>query len=169
MAKLTEATTKKLVSALLVFILWLLVTWSLQWQDVLVGIIFTVLVSLLVGRLLPERPVRLINPVRWLWLILYIPYFLYYCVVANLDVAYRVLHPNMPIRPGIVKVRTGLKTDLAKTFLANSITLTPGTLTVDIVDQDFYIHWINVQGEDAEEHTRIIIGKFEPFLRKIFE
>jgi len=169
MKQLSEATMKKLASASLVFVLWLLVTWSLEWQDLLIGVVFTVLVSLLAGNLLPERPTRLISPVRWFWLALYIPYFLYYCVKANLDVAYRVLHPEMPIRPGIVKVKTELKTDLAKTFLANSITLTPGTLTVDIVGQVFYIHWINIQGEDAEEQTQIIIRRFEPFLRKIFE
>ncbi|HUW58752.1 MAG TPA: Na+/H+ antiporter subunit E [Planctomycetota bacterium] len=169
MKRFSEAAAKKIVDAILVFLLWLLITWSLQWQDVLVGVVFTVLVSFLAGNILPMRPSRLIDPRRLFWLLVYIPYFLYYCVKANLDVAYRVLHPEMPIRPGIVKVRTGLKTDLAKTFLANSITLTPGTLTVDIVDQDFYVHWIYIKGEDVEEHTRIIIDKFEPLLRKIFE
>ena len=48
-------------------------------------------------------------------------------VIANIDVAYRVIHPNMPIKPGIVLIKTGLKQDIAKMILANSITLTPGT------------------------------------------
>ena len=52
--------------------------------------------------------------------------FIWECIKANLDVAYRVLHPAMPIRPGIVKVKTTLKSELAKTLLANSITMTPG-------------------------------------------
>jgi len=160
---------KRLIGGILAFVLWLLVTWSLVWQDVLVGLVFSVLVGLLAGNLLPPQPVKLISPRRWFWMLVYLPYFLYYCVKANLDVAYRVLHPEMPIRPGIVKVKTGLKSDLGKTFLANSITLTPGTLTVDIVDQVFYVHWIYITGEDPEEHTRIIISKFEPLLRKIFE
>ena len=98
----------------------------------------------------------------------YIPYFLYYCIRANFDVAYRVIHPDLPIRPGIVKVQTRLKSDLAKTFLANSITLTPGTLTVDIQEQTFYVHWINVP-EKPEEWTRLIIQRFEPLLAEIFE
>jgi multicomponent Na+:H+ antiporter subunit E len=75
----------------------------------------------------------------------------------------------MPIRPGIVKVKTTLKTDLAKTFLASSITLTPGTLVVDIDGQNLYVHWICVEGEDPEEHTRQIVEAFEPFVRRIFE
>ena len=94
---------------------------------------------------------------------------LYLCVRSNLDVAYRVLHPDMPIRPGIVKVRTTLKSEIAKTFLANSITLTPGTLSVDIDGQDLYVHWINVRGEDPEEHTAEIVKPFEGLLRRIFE
>ncbi len=89
---------------------------------------------------------------------------------ANLDVVYRVVHPLMPIHPGIVKVRTTLKTDTARTVLANSITLTPGTMTVDITDEGYlYIHWINVQETDIEKATAAIVARFEEFLEKIFE
>ena len=160
---------KRLVSGILVFVIWMLLDWSLKWQDVAAGVVFSVVVSLLAGNILPPNPLKLIDPRRWLLLAVYVPYFLYYCIKANLDVAYLVLHPDMPIRPGIVKVRTGLKSDLAKTFLASSITLTPGTLVVDIDGQDLYIHWIHVEGEDAEEHTRQIVAPFEPFIRRIFE
>ena len=68
-----------------------------------------------------------------------------------------------------MKVKTTLTTDMAKTFLANSITLTPGTLTVDIVDDTLYIHWINVTTEDPQEATEIIVRKFENLLKKVFE
>ena len=93
---------------------------------------------------------------------------------ANFDVAYRVilslLRPrNMPIAPGIVKVKTKLKSDLGKAILANSITLTPGTFTIDLKDDYLYIHWINVQHKDIEKATQDIVGRFEKFLLKIFE
>ena len=58
---------------------------------------------------------------------------------------------------------------LAKAFLANSITLTPGTLTVDIVGQDFYVHWINITSDDPAEQTRQIVQRFEGMLKEIFE
>ena len=58
---------------------------------------------------------------------------------------------------------------MAKTILANSITLTPGTLTVDIVDQDYYIHWICVPEGDPEQHAKMIVGRFEWIIRKVFE
>ena len=81
-----------------------------------------------------------------------------------------MLHPDLPIRPAIIKVHTNLRTDIARTFLANSITLTPGTLTVDIMeDGDMYIHWINVVTEDPEEQTDIIVKRFETILRRVFE
>ena len=90
-------------------------------------------------------------------------------VKANLDVAYRVLHMDLPIRPGIVKVKSTLQSDLGLTFLANSITLTPGTLTVDIIGNELYIHWINVLTDDPEQQTAIIVRRFENILKKVFE
>jgi multicomponent Na+:H+ antiporter subunit E len=104
------------------------------------------------------------------WFLVYIPMFAWYVLVANLDVVYRVVHPEMPIKPGIVKVKTILKTPAGRTMLANSITLTPGTLTVDIDDNDYlYIHWINVKSDDIEQATRHIVSRFEKVLRRIFE
>jgi multicomponent Na+:H+ antiporter subunit E len=91
-------------------------------------------------------------------------------VKANFDVLYRVLHPQMPIKPGIVKIKTNLKTDSGITALANSITLTPGTMTVDLTDDGFlYVHWINVRSDDIEQATKIIAGTFEWFIKRIFE
>ena len=121
------------------------------------------------NQLIQEELIKVFNPVRLFWAILYIPVFSYYVIKANFDVAYRVFHPNLPIKPGIVKVKTNLKSELARTFLANSITLTPGTLTIDIVDDFLYIHWINITSVDQMEETKIIVEKFERFLRRIFE
>jgi len=77
----------------------------------------------------------------------------------------------MPIYTGIVKVETSLKSDTGLTFLANSITLTPGTLSVDI-DKDagvLYIHWIDVKDKDIKGATEIIVKRFEKILTEIFE
>jgi len=77
----------------------------------------------------------------------------------------------VPINPGIVKVKTILKSDTGLTFLANSITLTPGTLSVDI-DQGkgfIYVHWIDVKDKDIERATRLIVHRFEKILSRIFE
>ena len=160
---------KWLFGALVIFILWLLLLWAADPWVIVAGAIFSLLVAALVGRLFPAAWPKVLQPKRWLYFLIYLPYFLYYCIRANIDVALRVLHPDVPISPGIVKVRTTLQSDMAKTFLANSITLTPGTLTIDIDGQDFYVHWIYIPTDDPDERTRQICGRFERLLRRIFE
>jgi len=163
-----KAILKKLAAFLILFVFWMLLTFSLDPGFIIVGVILSAAVVYVMSGVYPEKE-WLLNPVRWFWLLVYVPYFLYFCTRANLDVAYRVLHPDVPIQPGIVKVKTELTTRLAKTFLANSITLTPGTLTVDIDGEEMYIHWINVTTEDAEERTEVIVRRFEGLLKRIFE
>jgi multicomponent Na+:H+ antiporter subunit E len=75
----------------------------------------------------------------------------------------------MPIKPGIVKVPIEIKTNLARTMLANSITMTPGTIAVDVQDDVLYVHWIYVSSEDPEVYTRKVSGRFERYIKKIFE
>ncbi len=94
--------------------------------------------------------------------------FLGELVKSNFDVARRVLTPSLPINPGIVEVKTKLKSKMARLILANSISLTPGTLTVDIKDDTMFIHWIDVQHEDIEGATQAIVSKFENYLIKIY-
>jgi multicomponent Na+:H+ antiporter subunit E len=70
------------------------------------------------------------------------------------------------INPGIVKLEPGLKTDLAKMILADSITLTPGTLTVDVDDDGaYYIHWINVLDVSPKEEQ--VYGSFARWARRL--
>lgn len=159
---------RKLILFIALFGLWLLLVWSTERQDLVAGFLLALLVAVVFGSVFLSEPKHVVAPKRWFLFCCYVPYFLYWCARANLDVAYRVIHPDLPIRPGIVKVRTRLKTDLAKAFLANSITLTPGTLTVDIQGQDLYVHWINVS-EKPDRWTKEIVQRFEPILARIFE
>ena len=83
--------------------------------------------------------------------IIYVVWELWQIILANLDVAYRVLHPKMPIDPLIIEFDTSLRSDLAIVTLANSITLTPGTITIN-VDQErgrFQVHSIAQKPADA--------------------
>ena len=160
---------KKILELIILILLWIALTWSFQLPDLIAGLIVALLAVWLFSDLFPAEIGRLLNPLRLFWAIVYIPVFLWHVLKSNLDVAYRVLHPEIPIRPGIVKVKTSLKSEIGITFLANSITLTPGTLTIDCIGQDLYVHWINIVSEDPEEETRLIVSKFEKYLSKIFE
>jgi len=160
---------KRFVHFLIILGLWLLLTWSVQWQEVLVGVVVALLAELFLGDIFPYEAVIVFDPRRFFWLFCYFWVFLKALVIANFDVAYRVLNIYLPIKPGIVKVRTTLKTDMARTFLANSITLTPGTMTVDMIGDHLYIHWINVGTTDIQKDTEIIVRNFEKLLERIFE
>jgi multicomponent Na+:H+ antiporter subunit E len=166
---------RRLIYFVLGFIVWCLLTWpiseaGLDIQVLIAGLAVSLLVAVLFHEILPKEHHVFISPVRIFWFLLYLPVFFYYVIAANFDVVYRALHPKMPIKPGIVKIKTSLKTDSAITALANSITLTPGTLSVDVTDDGYlYIHWINVKSDDVEQATRYIAEKFERFIRRIFE
>ena len=160
---------KWLLCLLMVFTLWMLLFWSVEPLVVGAGVFFALIVGTVLGGIYPDGLGKLLNPLRWFYFLVYLPYFLHYCIRANLDVMVRVVHPDVPIRPGIVKVTTTLNSNMAKTFLANSITLTPGTLTIDIDGQDLYIHWINIETDDPSARSAEICGRFEPLLRRIFE
>ena len=167
---------RRLIYFFLAFIIWILLTWpflednKVDGQVVIAGFIVSIFVAIMFHEILPKEHHVFISPVRVFWFLVYLPVFFYYVLMANLDVVYRALHPKMPIKPGIVKIKTTLKTESGITALANSITLTPGTLTVDLTDDGFmYIHWINVKSDDVEQATRHIAQRFEWFLKKIFE
>lgn len=161
---------RRLIYFVVALVVWLLLTFSLDIQMLIAGVIASIIVVVLFHEIMPKEHKVFISPVRMFWLLLYVPVFFYYMLIANFDVVYRALHPKMPIKPGIVKIKTKLKTDSGITALANSITLTPGTLTVDLTDDGFlYVHWINVKSDDVEQATKFIAKRFEWFLEKIFE
>lgn len=161
----------KIILFILGFLIWCLLSWPPDYQHLLIGILVAGIVSYFTGDLFTRRPHLFKHPRRYLWFLYYIIIFSWECLKANLDVARRVIHPYKPLNPGIVKVKTTLKSDTALTFLANSITLTPGTLTVDIDKEKgiLYVHWIDVKTLEYEEATKIIVERFEKILRKIFE
>ncbi|MFH1424146.1 MAG: Na+/H+ antiporter subunit E [archaeon] len=156
------------------FVLYLLLTaWSGSvglWStyELIAGIVFALLTALFVRLLFPKMGIQGyplgIGKLLLLGIYLIGPFFLE-MVKANIDVAYRVITGR--INPGIVKIKPNLKTDLGKMLLANSITLTPGTLTVDIDEKsgDFYIHWINVK--NTEPDCKQICGNFAKWIRRI--
>jgi len=100
--------------------------------------------------------------------VFYIFYLFISIVKSNFDVARRVIQPKIPINPGIVRVKTKLKSPVGRMILANSITLTPGTLSVDVKDDYYYIHWIDVTDIDEQKATQKIVSGFEKYLEVIF-
>ena len=153
------------------FLVWIALTSIKDIQEVIAGILVAALVSIVAGKFLITSIKsehifkRIISSIHYLFK------FLWEMTKANLHVAYIVIHPNLPIKPGIVKIKTNLTKDSAITVLTSSITLTPGTLTVDVSPdkKEIYVHWIDVLSTDINENTKTIGGKFETLLTEVFE
>jgi len=152
---------------LLLFAVWILLTGSFNAEELTAGVIISFIISILFFKQNVSGQIKL-TPKALIYAVSYFFFFSYALIKSNFDVAYRVIHPALPIRPGIVKVRTSLQSKLGRAVLASSITLTPGTLTVEAKGDIFYIHWIDVQDEDIEAATHAIVSDFERYLEVIF-
>lgn len=147
--------------------------WIWSYEEILIGVILSIIVGLVARKVFVKKSFRMLNPVRWFTFIAYVlgPFFVG-LAKANFDVAYRVITGK--IKPGIVKISPDLKTDLGVTMLANSITLTPGTLSVDVDEKtnDLYIHWINVDEKALQKkpvECKNVCGNFHKWIRRIAE
>ena len=150
------------------FVLWVIFVGSLDPQELLAGAVVAALVAALSGGLVRSATSKILSPVRILRVLAYVGVLAIEIVKANLDMARIVSARRIAIRPGIVKVRTRLTSPIARLVLANSITLTPGTLSVDIAGEDLFVHWVNVEAEDMEAATHAIVDAFEKHLEVIF-
>ncbi len=156
-------------SWIILFVVWLGFTATLDIYEVIAGLLVTVIIAFYTFKNYSHKGINILMPNKILYTIKYLLVFLRALVVANFDVARRVISPQLPINPGIVKFESRLQSDFAKMVLANSITLTPGTLTVDMVENTFYIHWIDVTTTDPQEAFVAIAKDFEEILIKIFD
>ena len=112
------------------------------------------------ARLKDIFPVRL----RFLRLLFYIPWLILQIIVASLQVAAVVLSPKMPLDPSLLRFKTKLPNTSAKVILGNSITLTPGTITIHIKGDEFLVHALM----DASS-TGIIDGSLPDEVAKLYE
>jgi multicomponent Na+:H+ antiporter subunit E len=137
----------------------------------LVGIVFS---TIIFGRVfLPGGKNRSVLDLlaRGLALGCLIPVFLFEAMRAAVKLAFMAVQPRLCFQPGVVRVPTTLENSAAITLLANLITLSPGTLTLDFSFEErcYYIHCIDVRGLDGEAGRRALIARFEEPLRRIFE
>ena len=146
-------------------LLWVLLIGNLEKQELLAGVLVSALITLLFGSrfgILTGLRFSLLVP---LYILAYLGMFMVALVRANLDLAYRVISPSLPINPELVEIKTSLKSPLGKLLLANTITLTPGTLTVDVIGDTLLVHWVYCPpGTDRQQATQKIAASFEHYL-----
>lgn len=159
---------KYIVTALMIFILYVLFSGSSSPYTVITGLIVSVVLGLVSARYLVVNEKKLTNLNRFFTLVYY---FLKYITIieikAHLDVVKRII--TMDIKPGIVKIPVRSETWYAKLLVMGSITNTPGTVVVDEGNGYFYVNWINVITDDPEEAWRHISSDFEKYASMIFD
>jgi len=143
---------------------WILLSGKLDAFHLALGGLSCLLVSVLSSDLLFPKGSRLQAGVIVRFL-LYLPWLVWQIVLANIDVARLALSPDArkAIDPRIFRFKTKLKSDTAKVAFANSITLTPGTITVKIEGDEFCVHGINAKAADA------LPGEMEERIARVFE
>lgn len=155
------------IAFVLFFVFWILITASLSWDNILRGLIVCLLVTLTVRFVLRTR---LPEDITLLFLVVRLPAFLvmlaWDVIRANVNLAYILLKPRLEIDPVIVRFRTELRGDFRKTVLADSITVTPGTLTVDARDDELIVHCLTpfhknglLQGRHCERLVLWLFGQ----------
>jgi multicomponent Na+:H+ antiporter subunit E len=151
-------------------IFWLLLVGSMDRQELVAGLLVAAAASVLAAGRQPLLAGIRLTPKAPLAFVLYLAWLARALVLSNLDMARRVLSPSLPIRPALVHINTSLRSELGRLALANSITLTPGTLTVDIEEDTLTVHWVDrPPGTDIQTATENIAGGFERYLSGFLE
>ncbi|WP_244196088.1 Na+/H+ antiporter subunit E [Paraburkholderia susongensis] len=150
------------------FVIWMITNASLAIEPALVGLAITfVIAHVFASSSEAWRRFRL-TPCALYHFLAYSATFIVELARANLNMMAYVYSPRINIKPGIVKVRTRLKSPLGRLALANSIALTPGSLVMDVRDDILFIHWLDVKTTDIDEATQILVAPFEKHLEKVF-
>ena len=153
---------------LTLMLIWLAANGTLALDTVITGVVVSAVIALAFAGF-----ARVYSVVRWsprviFYYLMYLSVFFIELVKANLNVMRLVFSPRINIQPGIVEIKTSLKSPMGRLALANSITLTPGTLVVDIVGDSLFIHWINVSATEPVAATEEISSRFEKYLKVIY-
>ncbi len=143
-------------------LLWILLTGSLALDELVVGIFVAAIVSLISAPYINILDGIKYHPTAIISVFTYLGYFFIELIKANFDMARRVLSPSLPISPELLEVETQLESKLGQMLLANSITLTPGTLSVELRHNHILVHWIAApEGISLEQATKNIATGFE--------
>lgn len=155
---------RRLSSIVVLLVFWLVITGSLKPVDLVLGLVVTTLVGTWADRALWSGEAEPLPARSWLRLPAYLAYLVKEIFVAAVYVAERVLDPHLHIAPVMHTHRVHFSSETARVAFANSITLTPGTLTVDVDGDTYIIHCLHESFSDA-----ISSGDLERRVAKTFD
>lgn len=160
--------TRIILTTLYLLVGWLLFTGTLAFSSLFMGFVFSLLVACVTYSVFVEEKEAdrrsLIPHVHWLGV--YILLMIYKMYIASFKVLFNVIRGD--INPRVVHFRTRLRSDIARVILANSITLTPGTITLNLDDDHLIVHWLDAKTIHSKYAGLMIKGDFETLLKRIF-
>jgi len=160
--------TRIIITTIYLFAGWLLFSGSTETFSLVIGLFFSSVTALFTYSLfIEEREAErrsLIFNIHYL--VLYLIFILFMMYAASFRVLYNVIRGN--INPRVVHFRTKLKSDIARVILTNSITLTPGTITLALDDDHLIVHWLDAGTTHSRYAGDIIKGRMEKILKRIF-
>jgi multicomponent Na+:H+ antiporter subunit E len=157
-----------LITTVYLFGGWLLFTGTLEPQFIVTGGVFSVLVAFLTYDAFideSEASWKTLFP-RVHWFVVYVFYVVYKIYLASFKVLMAVLRHR--INPRVVHFRTRLRSDIARVFLANSLTITPGTIALELDDDHLIVHWLDAETTHSRRAGELIAGHMESILKRIW-
>ena len=154
---------------------WVLLTWNFSSGELTAGALVSLAAALFASRfMVHEKAFWLFNPAKLFGLIYYVLIvFPVELIKANVDVAKRCFGGCKNVNPGIVKIPVDVESEYGQAMLANSITLTPGTITMEVTEEEgqtyYYVHWINVTAPSGKEAGDAIKANLEKGVRRVFK
>lgn len=144
----------------LFFLAWIIFNGKITVEIVILGLIISVTVFAFVCKFMGYSLKKEKNLYRKIFIFIgYIFVLISEIVKANLTVVHMILTRNEIMEPVIVKFRTNLKSETARVVLANSITLTPGTITVSLEEDELVVHCLDkslAEGMDSSIFVRML-------------
>ena len=137
---------KRFLLNIMLTLVWIAITGTFTYINLIIGFIISFFVLWIISRNSPDRRYFMIA----FKIASFFFYFLYEMLKANFQVAYEVVTSNLHMKPGFIKMKLEARTDLEITLLANLISLTPGTLVIDVSDDRkvMYIHGMYLEDRD---------------------
>ena len=164
--KKKSSTLRFIITFIIMLGFWLLFSGKFDFFHISLGVVSCLIVSATSSRLLFPNSLRSSLVMCWIKFAAYLPWLFYQIFLANLHVLYLSFHPRMMdlINPKIIEFDTRLKSDVSRTTLANSITLTPGTITIYAgIMGTFAVHCIN------DKSAQDLPGDMESKIAKVFD
>jgi multicomponent Na+:H+ antiporter subunit E len=159
---------RAVVLFLLCFLLWMVLAKELHILAIIVGAVFSSIATLYSYSIFFEKSVYYRSDliIRLEFFILYAFLLVVQSYLASFELIYRIIKGNY--RPGVVRIKIRLRSQIGRTFLANTISMIPGTLSLWLEGSHIYVHWFDQKTDHSIKAGIMIKQNFEQIIQRIF-